>query len=204
MWWLAIPAVAIGLRLVYEVVSDEERQACLEWENKREQVKRTIESHQADIQEHICKAQTCYDFCKLVDLHHSSVIVANESYKLLKDSNESLSAMKKMLDESKKQINKLKKEKQEKLNSLNTKKNNKSSHQYSKDVKAINKNISLLYDFRKSIFEDFEKVKQQRNNFFIKVRELNNKTHQLKEYIRVHCGNGGKVWYARLENRSNS
>ena len=106
MWWFAIPVVAIGLKIVYDVVSDEERQARQEWEDKREKVTRTIESHQADIQEHIRKAQTCYDFCRLVDLHHSSVIVANEAYKLLKDSNESLSAMIKMLDESKKQINK--------------------------------------------------------------------------------------------------
>lgn len=231
MWWFAIPIVAIGLKVVYDVVSDGERQARREWEDKREKVKRTIKSHKEDIQKHIRKAQKCYDFCQLVDLHHSSVLIANEAYKLLKDSNESLSAMIKMLDESKKQINKLKKKKQKILESLNSEKNTtkhilpphdyvelamyrvwtsvtnnskKTRLQHLEKVKTINKDISLNYDFRKSIIQDFEKVKKQRNNFLLQVRELNNKTHQLKECIRDNCGNGGKAWYARLENRSQS
>lgn len=100
MWWIAIP---IGVALLYKSISENERQARQRWENKRIEVEKSIEEHRKNIEKHIAQAKSSYDFHFLVDLHYSSMKVADVAYKLLNDAGGSISSMSKMLQASKEQ-----------------------------------------------------------------------------------------------------
>ena len=190
MWWLIPIGVGVGLKLLYDAVSEEEYEARKRWEIKREEVKRSIKEHQENIEAHIQQAQKSYDFHLLVDLHYSSSQVANSAYQLLDDARSSFSGMSKMLKKSKEQRAAL----QHDLKEAKRNKDRKKIHETIEQLKMIN-------DLRKSVFDDRDKVREQKDNFLAEVRRLNNQTRELKEFIRDRCGDGGREWYERLEAR---
>lgn len=188
MWWL-IP-VGIGLKIIYDMVSDDEKEARRCWEDKHEQVEKTIEEHQRNIENHISDAKSCYAFHKLVNLHYSSVMVANNAYQLLDDSRQSLNGINKMLKKAKEERRTL----QNRLHHA----------KITNDRKTIYDTIDqlkIIQDMRKNLFEDKKKIKEQTSSFFQEVLRLNHQTHELKECIKSRCGNKGSDWYFRLEER---
>ncbi len=191
MWWI-IPVVGVGagLKLLYDVVSEEEREARTRWENKREEVERSLEEHQRNIESHIQQAQNSYDFHFLVDLHYSSSQVANAAYHLLNDAKSSFSGMSKMLKKSKEQRSFL----QTELEEAERNQSRKAIYETIEQLKMVN-------ELRKSVFNDRDKVKEQKVNFLAEVQRLNRQTKKLKEFIRDRCGDGGREWYNRLEAR---
>jgi len=190
MWWVIPVGIGVGLKLLYDVVSEEEREARERWENKREEVERSIEEHQRNIESHIQQAQSSYDFHFLVDLHYSSSQVANAAYQLLDDARSSFSGMSKMLKKSKEQRSAL----QEELEEAKRNKNRQAIHETIEQLKMVN-------DLRKNVFADRDTVKEQKANFLAEVQRLNNQTRELKEFIRDRCDEGGREWYDRLEAR---
>ena len=102
MWWF-IPVGLVGLKLLYDAVSDDEREARQRWEHKRRDVESSIEKHQSTIEKHCAQAQSSYDFHFLRDLHYSSMRVADAAYQLLDDASSSIAGMNKMLQEAKAQ-----------------------------------------------------------------------------------------------------
>ncbi len=190
MWWLIPVGIGVGLKLLYDAVSEEEYEARKRWENKREEVERSIEEHQANIKAHIQQAKNSYDFHFLIDLHYSSSQVANSAYQLLDDARSSFSGMSKMLKKSKEQREAL----QHDLEEAKKNKDRKKIHETIEQLKMIN-------NLRKSVFDDRDKVKEQKDKFLAEVQRLNNQTRKLKEFIRDRCGDGGREWYKRLEAR---
>ncbi len=191
MWWFIPIGIGVGLKLIYDAVSSEEYEARERWEEKRENLERTIKEHQENIEKHIQEAQNSYDFHFLVDLHYSSSQVANSAYKLLNDARSSFSGMSKMLQKSKEQRTILQKE----LKKAESCHNKKKIYEIIEELKMIN-------DLRKNIFDDREKIKKQKEQFLAEVKRLNNQTRKLKEFIRDRCEDGGREWYDRLEART--
>ena len=192
MWWL-IPigvGVGVGVKLLYDAVSEEEYEARKRWDNKREEVERSIKEHQANIEAHIQRAQSSYDFHFLVDLHYSSSQVANSAYQLLDDARISFSGMSKMLKKSTEQRSVL----QQELEEARRIKDHQKIH-------AIIEQLKMINDLRKSVFEDRDKVREQKSQFLAEVQRLNNQTGYLKNFIRDRCDDGGRKWYDRLEAR---
>jgi len=190
MWWLIPIGIGVGLKLLYDEVSEEEYKARERWEDKRVEVEKTIEEHQNNIDIHLKEAHESYNFHFLIDLHYSSVKVSNSAYQLLDDSRSSFNGINKMLKKAKEQKNIL----QESLNECKIKKN------YQK-IKEIKQEIRMVNELRKSVFDDKDKLKSQKESFFNEVKRLNNQTRKLKELIRDRCGNKGEDWYFRLESR---
>ncbi len=190
MWWLIPIGVGVGLKLLYDAVSEEEYEARERWEDKREEVERSIEEHQTNIEEHINQAQRSYDFHFLIDLHFSSMKVANSAYQLLDDANSSFNGMSKMLKKSKEQRTAL----QSELENAKDSKDKKAIYEVIEQLKMVN-------DLRKNVFADRDKMKAQKEQFLSEVKRLNNQTRELKEFIRDRCDDGGKKWYDRLEAR---
>lgn len=188
MWWL-IP-VGIGLKLLYDAVSEEEYKARARWEDKREEVERSISDHRENIESHIRKAQSSYDFYFLIDLHYSSSQVANSAYQLLDDARITFSGISKMLKKSKERRSAL----QYELEEARQIKDRKKIHEVIEQLKMVD-------ELRKSVFKDRDRVKEQSVKFLSEVQRLNNQTRELKEFIRNRCGNGGREWYDRLEAR---
>lgn len=190
MWWLIPIGVGVGLKLLYDAVSEEEYEARERWEDKREEVERSIEEHQTNIEEHINQAQRSYDFHFLIDLHFSSMKVANSAYQILDDANSSFNGMSKMLKKSKEQRTAL----QSELENAKDSKDKKAIYEVIEQLKMVN-------DLRKNVFADRDKMKAQKEQFLSEVKRLNNQTRELKEFIRDRCDDGGKKWYDRLEAR---
>lgn len=190
MWWIVPIGIGVGLKILYDVVSEDERNARNRWEGQRLEVERSIEDHRRNIERHINQAQNSYNFQFLVDLHYSSMKVADAAYKLLDDAKKSILAMNKMLKKSKEQKINLQ-------NNLSVAKQNNDRPQISDTIQQIR----MLNELRNGIFEDRDKVKAQKESFLAEVKRLNNQTRELKEYIRDRCGFRGSAWYEKLEAR---
>jgi len=163
------------------------------WQEKRDQVQRTLEEHQQNIDRHIAQAQSSYDFHFLTDLHFSSVNVANSAHKLLNDAKEHLAGINDLLIGSKEQRATL----QATLESARANKDKVLIHETIEQLKMLN-------ELRKNVFEEKEKIKQEKDQLFAKLKELNCRTSELKELIKTHCGSKGRDWYnKRLEARRN-
>ena len=180
---------AIGIS-IYNAASDEEKESRNRWKEKRKEVELTIEEHQKRIDKHIAKAQGSYDYNLLINLHYSSMMCANRAYKLLDDARDSLSGINKMLRKSKAEKKKIQKE----IDCASRERD------WGLKKELIDK-IKMVNELRQGLFDEREKIVQQKENFLYEVRRLNNQTRKLKEYIRDRCGEKGRDWYNRLEER---
>lgn len=193
MWWLipvGIGVVGLGLELLSQSVSEDERRARRNWERKRVQVERSLEEHQRHVETHLYQAQNSYDFRFLTDLHYSSVKVADVAYQSFNDARLSLTGINKMLGSAKQQRTQL----QQTLELAKANKDKVLIHDTIEQLKIIN-------ELRKSLFDDREKVQQQLNDLLAKVKQLNNRTKELKDLINNRCGIKGREWYNRIEAR---
>ena len=201
MWWVTAPVIIYGLKKVYDAISDSERNARQNWENKRNEVERSVEEHRANIEKHLSEAQESYNFHFLTDMHFSSMIVANTAYDLLKDARISLEGIGKMIMEAKAQIDSLQNNIGEIQSEIDDEKNKKKKGELIGKIQPLHKDNKLIKDFRKSLFDDQEKVKEQKEHLYSEVKRLNNRTRELKLLIKDRCGTKGKDWYARIERR---
>ncbi len=190
MWLDFALAFLWGVAGLYDAAQKEKYEARKRWENKREEVKKSVEEHQRNIENHMQKAQRSYDFHFLVDLHYSSSQVAGSAYQLLDDARKSFSGMSEMLMKSKEQRASLRHELKE------------AKRVKDKDkIHDIIEQLKMVEEIRKNIFEDRDRVKEQQAHFLAEVQKLNNQTRQLKEFIRDRCDIVGRDWYDRLETR---
>ena len=157
------------------------------WYSKREEVQRSIEWHETQIREHLSQARESYDFKVLVDMHFSCMKVADQAYSLLNDARTSLTKIGEAITKTKEQRDLL---------------FDKKKHTNNKAEKdEIQQEISSIQELRSKLFTDKDEIKKQRDEFLLKVKDLNLKTHDLKNSIRDRTGTKGKEWYARLEMR---
>lgn len=186
MWWLIPIGIGIG-KLVYDYFSWQEIEARQRWESKSREVKKTVEEHRRNIEVHIQEVRDSYNFKLLTDIHFSSFIVADSAYQLLDDARSSLDSLGRIIIKTKNE----KKELLIKLKELKTR----------KEKNQVLENLKLLNEMRQSLFDDKDKVKQQRDDLYNEVKRLNQQTNELKTFIRDRCGSKGIEWYERLEER---
>jgi uncharacterized coiled-coil DUF342 family protein len=190
MDWL----VSLGVAYINSVVNSyypHHNKARKNWEAKRIQVKRSLEEHQRNIDRHIAQAQSSYDFHFLTDLHHSSVNVADAAYKLLNDARDHLAGINELLVGAKEQRTTL----QATLESARTNKDKALIYDTIEQLKMVN-------ELRKTVFEEKEKLKQEKEHLFAELQNLNHRTKELKDLIKTQCGIKGRDWYnRRLEAR---
>lgn len=160
------------------------------WYTKREEVQRSIEWHEEEIRNHLSSARHSYDFKVLVDMHFSCMKVADQAYSLLKDAIVSLEKIGEAITKTKEQRELLFERKKASTNSG--------------EKAEIQQEISSIQELRLKLFNDKDEIKRQRDDFLLKVKDLNSKTHDLKISIRDRTGFKGQDWYARLEARKAS
>lgn len=192
MFWYALPILAVGAigAWLFNSVSESEKQAEMSWQKKRIEVEKTLVEHQKNIEKHISQARDSYDFHFLVDMHYSSVKVADSAYKLLSDARESLNGLGKMIVNTKQRKLELEKE----LENAKKDKNKNEIHRIVEELKMIN-------ELRRELFFQKEILISQKNSFYNEVKRLNNQTSNLKHFIRQRCGGRGIQWYNKLEAR---
>lgn len=175
---------------IYNELQEQSANERERWRSKRAEVEKSIEWHQAQIEEHLEEARQSYDFKALVDMHYSCVKVADQAYSLLKDARKSLDTISAAIVKTKEQREILFLRKKEAKDPL--------------DKISIQEEIDSIQHLRSALFDDKDEIKKQRDNFQAKVKDLNNKTHHLKINIKERTGNKGIEWYKRLEARKAS
>lgn len=180
---------AIGVS-IFNAASDEEKESGSRWKEKRKEIELTIEEHQKKIDKHIDNAQESYDYHFLVELHYSSMMCANSAYKLLDDARDSLSGINKMLKRSKNEKLNI----QKGIDSTSEERNWEGKKEFINEVKMVN-------ELRRGLFDERDKIISQKEKLLSDVKRLNNQTKKLKDHIREWCGDKGRDWYDRLEER---
>lgn len=190
MWWL-IPAGIVALKLLHDIVSEDENRAQSNWQEKHVQVEKSLGDHQAHIETHLARAQNSYNFRFLTDLHYSSMQVANTAYKLLDDAKKSQSGINKMLASAKNQRGQL----QQTLETARANKDKALIHDTGEQLKMVN-------ELRKSVFQDRDTLQQERNRLLTELQKLNHRTGELKDLIKNRCGSKGSDRHSGLEIRT--
>ncbi|MGY0146058.1 hypothetical protein [Edwardsiella tarda] len=184
---LGIVVVGVGLYIMNEL-NERAGEQRRRWEYKREEVKRTIEEHQENVEEYFYNRKLSYDFYDLVDKHYSCMQIANEAYSLLNDA--------KVIGESTREaINKLKKHRADLFD-------NKRATTSISEKKKIQEEINMIGDMIKGLYGDLNKNKSEKDELYNKVKDFNAKTRELKLTIRDQTGQKGYDWYMRLEHRA--
>lgn len=183
--------VLVGAGLwIYNELQEKSAAERERWRSKREEVERSIEWHEEQIENHLDEARNSYDFKVLIDMHYSCVKVADQAYSLLKDARTSLNKIGEALVKTKEQ-----------REILFTRKKS-SSDQIEKS--EVQEEINSLQELRAKLFDDKDEIKTQRDVFQARVKELNSKTHTLKISIKERTGTRGVEWFERLEARKAS
>jgi predicted ribosome quality control (RQC) complex YloA/Tae2 family protein len=172
---------------IYNELQEQSAAERQRWSSKREEVERSIEWHEEQIEKHLDEARQSYDFTVLVDMHYSCVKVADQAYLLLKDARTSLEKIGEAIVKTKEQREILFQRKKE-----------------AKDLsekEEIQDEINSIQQLRTTLFDDKDEIKKQRDEFQARVKELNSKTHTLKISIKERTGTKGIEWYERLEAR---
>ena len=190
MWWAVAIGVGVGLKIIYDSVSEGEREARSNWQSASRNLNRSIDYHQQQINERLAAAKARCEYQQLVGLHYAAVNAGSEAYKAFADVDESLTAIQKMLVSANAQRTLL----QAAFDEAKATRNKAVFQDTLAQLKLVN-------ELRRNLFADRDLVKQQRDELRAKLRELNNRTHELKLTIRDKCGSQGRDWYQRLEQR---
>jgi len=193
MWWIL---AGVAVAAIFDSASNKEKKAARQWEAKKRQVKNTISYQRQQIDHHIRYARFEEEFYKLNNLYYQSRQTANLAHKTYLNAKISCNGARKMLGKVKAKQQKLYKELQiiKRENKNKPKSERKSTKRYYQEFRIYN-------DAQKKLNNEIRILSNQKEEFLIELRGLNERTRQLKESIRDRCGNGGRLWYNRLERR---
>ena len=187
MWRIALAAGTVAAGILAYLISDTES-AKNDYYTERRKAINTIQELRRKVSETKANIRNeCNPFQALRELYVRSIQCANYAYNTQKNISFVIKKTFERIDEIK-----------DKMSSLyDTAKT--ASSQNEKD--RIHLEIAELKKLKKILYEEQEKNKSDKENFMTQVREFNNETHALKEFIRDNCGKGGLVWYQRIEAR---
>ncbi|WP_180009344.1 MULTISPECIES: hypothetical protein [unclassified Acinetobacter] len=190
--WFIVPIVALGagLAYLYNSVTEEEKQAEASWQRKRQEVERTLDDHNRNIRNYLESNRSIYEYHKMVDYHYSSVQIANVAYDLMNNSKTSLRGINNLITKT----NKHRSDLQKQIEAAKEEGNKNVLFEKIEEIKVVNA-------IRKTQFEERDTIKKQTEEFYQKVKELNNQTSNIKNKIKLNCGQKGRDWYERLEMR---
>ena len=184
-----IVGVTVGITVlgIIKSLQNEAGQSRARWESSYQSLVKTIEEHEENIKQHIDRINESCSFHELTDLHYSSFKVADEAYRLKRDAEHSIKTQFKAINQIKSEIDRL----------FVTKRDSKN-----KDEKAtIQREIEETLDLKKQLYSDLSTLKEQYNDYIVKVKHFNHITSNLKDAIRERCGQRGRDWYDQLQAR---
>ena len=190
-WAIAgITTIVGGVALALYSFTEEEKKAEEEWREKGHELEEEIDRHTREIDSHIKQRQAEYNFYEMRKTYRESVASSSAAYELLKSAKTTLNGINKMIASAKKQKLYLE-------SILENAKRNRDKTLFSKTIQEL-KDVNII---RKRLFEERDIYQSQKDNLLQKVREINNRTHKLKECIRDNCGLLGIEWYQKLQER---
>lgn len=177
--------------LIFDSYCDDRDRACREYNDTVENYKNNIELLRNDIEKAKSKVlrHVYHDyFNELKGYYVASFKCADIAYEAKRKINEMIQSTYNAINETKENMNRLYNQTKDK------------TIPYAKR-ESIHQELASLKKLKTYLFEQLKDNKKERDNFLEKVHSFNNETHALKVFIRDNCGEGGKIWYDRLEER---
>lgn len=125
----------------------------------------------------------------MMTLYRSSITIADTAYAAKKNLEEIIHNSYDALNETKRQMQYMFEKTKERIPQ--------------NERKKIHEELAQLKLLKTKMYSTIEGQQQEKNTFQQQVRQFNNNTHYIKEYIRDNCGRGGAIWYQRLMERRN-
>lgn len=181
-------AVASVAAAAYAWLSNEEQSAMNSYHSSSRRLAREVAERQGQLNSYKQTNRATQDFYRHIELHYNSVLTANDCYAFYDVQKQMLTMLSVRIDALIKQIIELKKQRDEASGS----------------VKAqIREQLNAVHGSLKQAKHERSNIKQQKEALLLELRDINYKTHELKLYLRDHCGQKGRDWYQRgLERRS--
>lgn len=188
---LQLLGIGLGAALVGAVVmtllDDEVQQQHTRWEREQARYRADSQAHRARIQTSMQQAALYQDYLHHVALHHASVQTADQCYTLYCQGKQLLQHLYEQLQVSTQKIVQLKQQRER--CSASAVGETRAALQQQREIHAEIKRAITCY-------------KQQLAENYQELTLLNQKTSELKHYIRDHTGKAGQLWYARRMQRS--
>jgi hypothetical protein len=190
MYWLLVAPIALLAYKIYDKFSSKEEKAKKDWEENKKNVEQRIVNQEIKIKNYLKQRKTEADYYQLKEVHFTSMKIADQAYNLLNYSKVYYDAMNrnvKLTSDRKKEILEL----------------FKSGLNYKKKLK-LTQELKQIDEVRKSLFKNKEVLENQITSFKSKLKNFNMRTSKFKYQIRDNCGDLGKNWFDRLEQRKNN
>jgi hypothetical protein len=182
---IAVGAASIALLWLADKAGEKKKN----WEENYQQYKNDLELFNEIIENKVRSVNEYVDFKEYIQLHYQSFSIANEKKVLLDDARDSLKAIAQT-------IMMLKKDKDEIEMRILKEKNSIKANELKEELKSV-KNT------RKTLFNDQDILKKQRDSLSKTLKKFNSNTRELKLIIKNNTGQRGLDWYNRLEARKN-
>lgn len=181
MYWL------LGVAVVGAVawLSSEENNARNDYYDKKTRLAKETQTRQNELNALRKNRALARDFYQHIELHHASVQTANACHELYADHKKLVAIISHRIHQLREHIIELKQQRD--------------SLPYNHERKSVCKQL-------RQVREHFEMAKTQRQQLIdekaallTQLRTINEQTRSLKQHIGQHCGEKGRVWYAKME-----
>jgi len=186
--YLAVAAAGLAVAGILALATEAEAQAQSRWEHAHRRATDELRRHRRDIKRQMEEQQDRQTFYQLNGQYYASVQAANAAYGLLKDCRLMTACLKK-------QINAVDSKRLALKHSL-------SQHPTAADKSAMIEELRQLRAFRQGLCDQHQQVQLQKQAMYEELTRLNQQTEALKNAIATRCGNKGRDWHARLQQRT--
>lgn len=182
MYWL-LGVAAVG---VVAWLSSEENDARNEYYAKSERLEKETKARQRELKTLQANKALARDFYKHIELHHASVKTANACFELYDEHKRLVKLIGNRESLLREQIIALKKQRD--------------SLPYHQQT-HIREQLTATRHYLTEAKQQRLQLGQEKSQLLEKLRTINEQTRELKQYIGQHCGQKGRDWYAKIEQR---
>lgn len=168
MFMIALGVVAVGA-LIINQLNKEAGRAYQNWEEKKAEVARELETQQRALSTHLASAYASYSFQELKQARSQSIEAANKAYLLLDDARQSLEAFGRGLLQLKQNMQRCFEEKQKAV-----------SHA---EKRRLSQELHEMKILRQELFQRQAQLKAEKNALYEKLQAFNKKTRSLKRAL---------------------
>lgn len=157
------------------------------WEGSHRQLKAQMDQCLGDMNRRMAETWGALRFHELNEQYFLSRKLADHTHTLLSDAYELKRSYIKSIDVFKSEIRNMK--------------DAKAKASDFQERKRIKMELDALYSNKDELYAQMGNLDGEISAYRSKLKEFNDRTHDLKLSIRDSCGEGGRIWYERLETR---
>lgn len=185
MFGYVIGAAVVGVA-VLALLDGETRVQHQRFQRKEGQLRRETQQYREKIQQAMQHSDAYQEYKRYIEMHYASVQTANQAFELYASAKHVINQLYQQLQMSGAQIQQLKVQRDGCTGEAR---------------EMIRLQLHTQREIHEEIKQSIAAYKAQKQSYYQEIKQLNEATAQLKQYIRLNTGNAGRQWYERLEQR---